>query len=158
MSTPIILSLVGLVAIILIARMVTKSKGNTEQYPKPDPSDNIDFEEVVVPENLQNEYNRGMNPLEATDLTFYTLTNCVHCDRLEKFMHTNEIPYATILLDKFEGAARKNLMAKVRSYNPRGSFPTLVSPEGDVTIGFREWQVREKFMKYSLREENTENK
>ena len=36
-------------------------------------------------------------------------------------------------------------MAKLRSFNPRGSFPTLVLPDGQVLVGFREAQARKLF-------------
>ncbi len=158
MSTPIIISLICLVVILFLARKFFG--GTKDQMPTDDnsaPSTSSSSDEVSVLPEFQNEYDRGMKPTEAKDLTFYTLTNCVHCDRLEKFLVNNEIPYSTILLDNFTGQARKNLMDKVRFYNPRGSFPTLVSPEEDVTVGFREWQVREKFMKYSLRENQADS-
>ncbi len=143
MSSPISLSIVALVVILSIAYIFfgrkPKAKAITEQQ----------IEEAVVPDEFMEEYQRGMYPTKYEDLTFYTLIKCVHCGRLEKFLIDNEIPYSKVLLDNFEGQARRNLMSKVLSYNERGSFPTLVSPEEEVTIGFREWQVREKFMKYS---------
>ncbi len=151
MSEPIMLSLVVLAVIVIGAYFFFGSK--KEQADKNSTNGKNQTMEIVenvtVPEEFEEEYNFGMSPIGAKNCTFYTLTHCVHCVRLENFLEKNEIPFETVLLDNFEGQARKNLMAQVRSFNPRGSFPTLVSPEGDVTVGFREWQVREKFMKYS---------
>ncbi len=153
MSTPIIISLVALVVVLFIAAKFFGSNKDQMPVEKEGQASEVQSGVSLAPE-LQKLYERGINPDKAKDLTFYTLTNCVHCDRLEKFLINNEIPYSTILLDEFSGMARKEMMDKVRFFNPRGSFPTLVSPEGEVTIGFREWQVREKFMKYSLRNDD----
>ncbi len=149
MSSPIALSIIALIAILSVAYLFFGKK--TKVTVTNDKS--LDSEDLVIADEFKEEYERGMNPRNYEDLTFYTLIKCVHCGRLEKFLVENEIPYAKVLLDNFEGKARKNLMAKVISYNERGSFPTLVSPEEEVTVGFREWQVREKFMKYSVKEE-----
>ncbi len=145
MISPISISIIALVVILSLAYLFFGKKSNNTLTDK-------EIEEVVVPEEFQAEYDRGMYPTKYEDLTFYTLIKCVHCGRLEKFLVENNIPYSKVLLDNFEGQARKNLMSKVISYNERGSFPTLVSPEEEVTIGFREWQVREKFMKYAKEE------
>ena len=55
------------------------------------------------------------------------------------------ISHHLVYVDDFEGEQRRELMAKVRSWNPRGSFPTLVLPDGRVSVGFREAQVRKLF-------------
>ncbi len=104
--------------------------------------------ELVIPARFQFSYDHGIDPEGFKICTFYTLTQCVHCGRLEKYLEVNRIPFTKVLLDNYEGLARRNLMEKLRTYNPRGSFPTLVSPEGEVTVGFREAQVKEIFGKY----------
>ena len=48
-----------------------------------------------------------------------------------------------LYVDEFNGRDRSDLMDKVRSYNPRGSFPTIVLPGGKVVVGFREQLLRE---------------
>ncbi len=147
MTSPISLSIIALVVILTLAYLFYGKK------PKARVLTEEEITDVVVAPEFEEEYQRGMFPQNYEELTFYTLIKCVHCGRLEKFLVENEIPFTKVLLDNFEGQARKNLMSKVFSYNERGSFPTLVSPEEEVTIGFREWQVREKFMKYSIKEE-----
>lgn len=151
MSTPIILSLAAL-AIIILGVYFLSNKGKSSKKSKEQSELEI-VEEVKVPPEFREEYNRGMHPQDYEDSTFFTLTRCAHCVRLERFLEAQEIPFTKILLDNFEGVARQQLMAVIRSYNERGSFPTLVSPDGDVAVGFREWQIRERFMKFSLLEE-----
>ncbi len=111
-------------------------------------------DELVIPVRYQYAYDHAMNPEDFQDPTFYTLTQCVHCDRLEKFLELNRIPFTKVLLDNYEGLARRKLIQKLRTYNPRGSFPTLVSPDGDVTVGFREAQVKDYFLKYQQDEKD----
>ncbi len=103
----------------------------------------------AMPQNLKEIYERGMNPTQYAEPTFYTLTKCVHCGRLEKYLIANSIPYTKVLLDDFEGASRQNILRVLREYNERGSFPTLVAPDGKVSVGFREWSVYDNFMRYT---------
>ena len=37
-------------------------------------------------------------------------------------------------------------MDKVRAFNPRGSFPTIVMPGGKTVVGFREQLLREALL------------
>lgn len=147
MSKEIIIAIaVGIVALIMLYNYFTLKQKEAKSKPA--------LDELDIPAEFQAEYDRGMAPENYEDCTFYTLTHCVHCVRLEKFLAKQEIPFVKVLLDNFTGTARTNLLNKVKEKNPRGSFPTFVSPAGEVTVGFREWQVRELFMKYSTNPEN----
>lgn len=98
-----------------------------------------------VPADRKGLYEIGLHPGEDGTPVMYTLTTCRHCVHLRNFLTAHGIAHHLVLVDDFEGAARSAVMARLRSFNPRGSFPTLVLPGGRVVVGFREGEVREAF-------------
>ncbi len=85
----------------------------------------------------------GMEPGKDGIATVYALVTCRHCMKTKEFLDAQKIPYHFIYVDSFTSDARKLMMEKVRSYNPRGSFPTVVAPNGTVIVGHREQQLKE---------------
>ena len=63
--------------------------------------------------------------------------------KTKEYLDSNDAKYHLLYVDEFNGRDRSDLMDKVRSYNPRGSFPTIVLPGGKVVVGFREQLLRE---------------
>ena len=112
----------------------------------PDPSAEKPVREKEVPErDLEAEYLLGLDPCASGKPVMYTLQTCLHCVHLKHFLDKHGIECLLVYVDDFEGEQRRELMSKVRSFNPRGSFPTLVLPDGRVSVGFRETQVRKLF-------------
>ena len=95
--------------------------------------------------DLEVEYQLGIDPCASGKPVMYTLQTCLHCVHLKHFLDDHGISHHLVYVDDFEGEQRRELMAKVRAWNPRGSFPTLVLPDGRVSVGFREAQVRKLF-------------
>lgn len=91
-------------------------------------------------------YELGMHPAEDGVPFMYALEACRHCRKTREFLDANNIAYHYIYVDQYSGDARSALMDKVRSYNPRGSFPTMVVPGGKVVVGFREQLIREALL------------
>ena len=68
----------------------------------------------------------------------YALTTCVHCRHVKDFLEKNNTPYQIVYVDTLEGKDRSEILEKMRSVNPRISFPTIVIDEGrEVIIGFQ---------------------
>ncbi|MCH5276453.1 MAG: glutaredoxin family protein [Desulfovibrionaceae bacterium] len=97
------------------------------------------------PETPAAAYELGMRPGADGRSVMYTLHTCRHCVRLKEFLDARAIPCHLVYVDDFRGAKRRAMVEKVRSLNPRGSFPTLVLPDGRVLVGFRERAVREAY-------------
>ena len=87
----------------------------------------------------------GMNPISEKPI-MYALTTCQHCKNTRKFLDANNVDYTVIYLDEYSGSQRSELMEKVRTYNPRGTFPTIVVPGGKVIIGFRKQLMQEALL------------
>lgn len=98
-----------------------------------------------IPEGMEEDYRCGVEPCSCGMPVMYTLHTCRHCVRLKDFLDGHGIKHKLIYVDEFSDPARKQVMATLRSYNPRGSFPTLVVPDGRSVVGFREEAVKELF-------------
>lgn len=98
-----------------------------------------------VPARLAGMYEWGINPGSDGTSVMYTLRTCRHCVHLKNFLDKQGIACHLVYVDEFNGTARTEMMGKVRFHNPRGSFPTLVLPDGKVVVGFREHEVRAAF-------------
>lgn len=88
----------------------------------------------------------GLHPGEDGTPLMYALETCRHCRKTREFLDENKVKYHLVYVDQYTGEARSNLMDKVRTYNPRGSFPTVVLPGGKTVVGFREQLLREALL------------
>ena len=95
-----------------------------------------------VPRGKEEDYRCGVDPCSCGMPVMYTLHTCRHCVRLKDFLDQRGIEHKLIYVDDFEDPARREIMATLRSHNPRGSFPTLVVPDGRSVVGFREEAVK----------------
>lgn len=91
-------------------------------------------------------YEKGLAPGTDGVPLMYALETCRHCRKTREFLDENQVQYHILYVDKYEGEARAALMDKVRSYNPRGSFPTIVFPGDRAVVGFREQLLREALL------------
>lgn len=72
----------------------------------------------------------------------YSLTTCSHCKATKKFLSDCTIKYEFVDVDLFKGEERKAILADVKKFNPKCSFPTIII--GDkVIIGYREKEIKE---------------
>lgn len=93
----------------------------------------------------QQLYALGMNPISEKPV-MYALTTCQHCKNTRKFLDANNVDYIVIYLDDYSGSQRSDLMEKVRTYNPRGTFPTILVPGGKVIVGYRKQLMQEALL------------
>ena len=68
---------------------------------------------------------------------FFGLSTCIHCKHAREFLEENHVAFDLHYVDKAEGSERKELLEKVRGYNPSISFPTIVIDSGTVIVGFQ---------------------
>lgn len=95
-----------------------------------------------IPQGMEEEYRCGVDPCGCGMPVMYTLHTCRHCVRLKNFLDQHGIAHRLIYVDDFTESARRQIMMTLRSYNERGSFPTLVVPDGRSVVGFREDAVK----------------
>lgn len=85
----------------------------------------------------------AMHPGEDGIPLMFALETCRHCRKTREFLDENKVEYHLVYVDQYPGEVRSQLMDKVRTFNPRGSFPTFVMPGGKTVVGFREQLLRE---------------
>ena len=75
-------------------------------------------------------------------VTIYSLSTCSHCRATKKFLSECTIKYEFIDVDLLKGEERKAILADVKKFNPKCSFPTIIIGE-KVVIGFKEGEIKE---------------
>ena len=76
------------------------------------------------------------------DVKIFSLSTCSHCRATKKFLGDCTIKYEFIDVDLLQGDERKAIIADVKKFNPRCSFPTIII--GDkVIVGFKEKEIKE---------------
>lgn len=78
------------------------------------------------------------------NVTVYALSTCIHCKNAKRFLDEHKYPYECVYVDTLEGDERKDTIEKVKSHNPRASFPTIVIDDGEIVIvGFQREDIKE---------------
>ena len=76
------------------------------------------------------------------DVKIFSLSTCSHCRATKKYLSECTIKYEFIDVDLLKGDERKAIIADVKKFNPRCSFPTIII--GDkVIVGFKEKEIKE---------------
>ena len=76
------------------------------------------------------------------EVKIYSLSTCSHCKATKKLLGECTIKYEFVDVDLLEGDERKAIIADVKKFNPRCSFPTIIIGE-KVIVGFKEKEIRE---------------
>ena len=72
----------------------------------------------------------------------YTLSTCIHCKNVKKFLDNCRVAYEFKDVDLLTGHEREAVLEDIKKINSSCSFPTIVI--GDrVIVGFREREIRE---------------
>ncbi len=69
-----------------------------------------------------------------TNIQLYTLSTCVYCKRLKKYLKDNGYEFDYIDVDTLSGNEREETLLKVMELNPSISFPTA-GVNGVVIVG-----------------------
>ncbi|MHB8896381.1 MAG: glutaredoxin family protein [Candidatus Geothermincolia bacterium] len=80
------------------------------------------------------------------DLVLFALSTCPHCKHAREFLDSNGLTYRYVYVDQLEGPEQKLAVQESEKYNPNRTFPTLVIDDGDVVIGFREVDYKDKLL------------
>jgi glutaredoxin-like protein NrdH len=76
------------------------------------------------------------------DVKIFSLSTCSHCKAAKKFIGECTIKYDFVDVDMLEGDERKAIIADVKKFNPRCSFPTIIIGE-KVIVGYKESEIKE---------------
>lgn len=72
----------------------------------------------------------------------FSLSTCSHCKSTKKLLSECTIQYDFVDVDLLEGDERKAILADVKKFNPKCSFPTIIIGD-DVIVGYKEKKIKE---------------
>ncbi|MFC1504918.1 glutaredoxin family protein [Thermodesulfobacteriota bacterium] len=72
----------------------------------------------------------------------FSLSTCSHCKSTKKLLSDCTIQYDFVDVDLLEGDERKAILADVKKFNPKCSFPTIIIGE-QVIVGYKEKKIKE---------------
>jgi glutaredoxin-like protein NrdH len=77
------------------------------------------------------------------DVVFYGISTCVWCKRTRRFLEEQGIAFDYVYVDLLTGQEREEVVAQVRRWNPKASFPTIVVDDSRCVIGYRPEEIKE---------------
>lgn len=77
------------------------------------------------------------------DVMLYALSTCGWCRKTKGLLGDMGVDYSYVDVDLLEGADREEALDKIRKWNPKCSFPTMVINDSKCIVGFNEEETRE---------------
>lgn len=74
---------------------------------------------------------------------FYGLSTCVWCKRTRRFLENQGVAFDYTYVDLVPAQEREEVVAQVRRWNPRASFPTIVVDDSKCIVGYRPEEIKE---------------
>ena len=81
-------------------------------------------------------------PKENQPVKLFTLSTCSHCKSTKKLLAECTVQYDVVDVDLLEGEERKAILADVKKFNPKCSFPTIIIGN-TVIVGHKEDKIKE---------------
>lgn len=72
----------------------------------------------------------------------YTLSTCIHCKNVKKFLSDCSVKYDFTDVDLLTGDEKLAVIEDIKKLNPECSFPTIIIGY-KVIVGFKEEKIRE---------------
>ncbi|KJR41305.1 glutaredoxin [Candidatus Magnetoovum chiemensis] len=67
----------------------------------------------------------------------FALSTCSACKKTRELLDRNNVKYILVEADTIDIDSRTKIMVKLKTYNPRETFPTFVSNSGEkVIVGY----------------------
>ena len=77
------------------------------------------------------------------EVKFYGISTCIWCRKTRAFLEENKVAFDFVYVDLLESDEREAAKDKVREFNPRCSFPTLIIDNSECVIGYKTEQIKE---------------
>ncbi|GBD98982.1 glutaredoxin [bacterium BMS3Abin07] len=77
-------------------------------------------------------------------VVLFALSTCNACRKTKKLLKKYDVECTVVDLDTVDLESRNKLLEKMRKYNPRETFPTLIIDGGrKVVVGYGEEEIKE---------------
>lgn len=77
------------------------------------------------------------------DVKIYTLSTCGWCRKTKEFLNERDVQYRFIDVDLLPDEEMDVIVEQQMSYNPAGSFPTIVINGNEVIVGYDEKKLQQ---------------
>ncbi|MFC1693801.1 glutaredoxin family protein [Candidatus Latescibacterota bacterium] len=77
-------------------------------------------------------------------ILMFTLSTCAWCKKTKRFLNELGIDYYYIDVDLLEGKEKRQAERELHTWNPLGSFPTIVINNEHTIVGYSEDEIIEK--------------
>jgi len=84
-----------------------------------------------------------VNGNDKGKIMLYALSTCGWCRKTKELLTELGVAFDYLFVDYLEGDEKDDTMDKVKKWNPRCSFPTLVINDKDCIVGYKEDQIKE---------------
>ena len=74
----------------------------------------------------------------------FAISTCVWCRKTKRLLESLGVAHEYIDVDLLEGEEKERVVAELRRWNPRVSYPTIVINEETCICGYDERRVREE--------------
>ncbi len=80
--------------------------------------------------------------MDDNPVKIFSLSTCSHCKSTKRLLDDCTVQYDFVDVDLLDGDERKAILADVKKFNPRCSFPTVVIGD-NVIVGYKEDKIKE---------------
>jgi len=81
---------------------------------------------------------------EKRKIVLFALSTCNACRKTKELLKRHAVEFVGVDLDLVDTDSRNRLLERMRVFNPRETFPTLVVNGGErVVVGYDEREIRE---------------
>jgi len=77
------------------------------------------------------------------EIVLFALSTCVWCKKVKKLLGELGVEYKYVDFDLIPENEIEDAQTELISWNPRGSFPTIIINQNDCIVGFDEDKIRE---------------
>lgn len=77
------------------------------------------------------------------DVTLYALSTCGWCKKTKGLLDDLHAGYSYVYVDQLADSDRKEVLDKIKEWNPKCTFPTMVINDNTCIVGFKEDETRE---------------
>jgi glutaredoxin len=76
-------------------------------------------------------------------ILLYALSTCGWCRKTKEFLTKLGVEFSFIYVDQVDDSEKDKVIAEVRKYNPRNSYPTILINDSKCIVGYKEDEIRE---------------
>ncbi|MCP4611433.1 MAG: glutaredoxin family protein [Planctomycetes bacterium] len=77
------------------------------------------------------------------NVALYALSTCGWCKKTKGLLDDMHAGYSYVYVDQLADSDRKEVLDKIKEWNPKCTFPTMVINDNTCIVGFKEEETRE---------------